>query len=109
MPKSRHSVEQQRQHVANWQLSDLSRTHYCLQHHLNVKTFCNWVGKWTKNPTLASGEPRFIPATRALEAVPLSLPKTDRPAAAITLNLKQCSITCQPSQLPAIMAELNLC
>jgi hypothetical protein len=109
MPKFRHTVKQQQQHVADWQLSSLSRTQYSLQHHLNVKTFCNWVGKWAKTPTSPAGEPQFIPASRAPEEAPLSPPKIDRHTPAITLNLKRCSITCQPSQLTAIMAELNLC
>lgn len=109
MPKSRHTVKQQQQHVADWQASGLSRTQYSLQHHLNVKTFCNWIGKWTKIPTSPAAEPHFIPATVAPEEAALSLPKIDRHMLAITLNLKRCSITCQPSQLPAIMAELNLC
>ncbi|MFN1150290.1 hypothetical protein, partial [Serratia liquefaciens] len=66
-------------------------------------------GKWTKIPTSPAAEPHFIPATVAPEEAALSLPKIDRHMLAITLNLKRCSITCQPSQLPAIMAELNLC
>uniref|UniRef100_UPI003B637B70 IS66 family insertion sequence element accessory protein TnpA n=1 Tax=Serratia entomophila TaxID=42906 RepID=UPI003B637B70 len=48
MPTSRHTIQQQQQHVADWQLSGLSRTQYSLQHHLNVKTFCNW-GKHAVN------------------------------------------------------------
>jgi hypothetical protein len=109
MPKSRHTVKQQQQHVADWQASGLSRTQYSLLHHLNVKTFCNWVGKWIKVPTSPASQPRFIPAASAPEEAALSLPKIDRHTPAITLNLKRCSITCLPSQLPTIMAELNLC
>lgn len=111
MPKSRHTVKQQQQHVADWQASSLSRTQYSLQHHLNVKTFCNWVSRWNKTLPVAEA-PAFIPAALSPEAV--SVTQETRPGPVtlpvnVTLNLKRCSITCLPGQLQTIMAELNLC
>jgi len=40
MPKSRHTVKQQQQHVADWQLTGLSRTQYSLQHHPPCQGSC---------------------------------------------------------------------
>lgn len=100
MPTLRYSSEQrQQQHVADWQLSGLSRTQYARLHHLSTKTFCRWVTKWLPS---SSSPPPFIPAV-------VTRKPDKHNADNVILNLKRCSVTCQPDQLLAIMTALDLC
>ncbi|WP_340616796.1 IS66 family insertion sequence element accessory protein TnpA [Xenorhabdus entomophaga] len=102
MPTLRYtSREQQLQHVSNWQASGLTRKQYAHQHQLSPKTLARWIINVARPLTDKPETAPFIPAI----VTPASSPTT----AAVTLNLARCSITCQPDQLAAIMAELNLC
>ena len=101
--------QQQQQHIADWQISGLSRTQYCQQHQLNVKTFCNWVSKWKKASDCTSTPPYFIPARLIDENGAPTTRAISADKSAVTVNLQRCSICCQPGQLAAIMAALNLC
>lgn len=93
------SRQQQQQHVTQWKTSGLSRAQYARQHQICTKTLTRWIARWSPPALPASGP--LIPAV----IIPGPSPGT----ASVTLNLKCCSVTCLPGQLPAIMEVLNLC
>jgi hypothetical protein len=94
-----YSQQERRLHVEAWQGSELTKTDYCQQNDISLKSLNRWLTLYTESSVKLEMSPAFIPAK-----VKLSAEKMD------TLGLSQKSvIICQISQLPEILRTLASC
>ena len=100
--KSREEVSEEKrrlwkQHIEDWQATDLSQVEYCRQHHLIAHRFTYWKQKFK-----VGSDQSFI----ELKLPPIPYPQTSLPASLLRVNVNRFQVAVERDFDPIALRQL---
>ncbi len=86
-----------KQHIEDWQTSDLSQVEYCRQHHLSVHRFTYWKQKFKSGP-----DQSFI----ELKLPPVPYPKVTPPRSSLRVSVNRFQVAVDRDFDPVALKQL---